>query len=279
MPESMACLYQICGFDIIDTLGHGANSTIYAVKDPQGQIYALKRVVKRDASDQRFLEQARNEHEVANKLQHPALRRSHRMIRHRKIIRTKELLILMELVDGLTLEEAALRDLVVICQLCQKVTVGLGAMHEAGYVHADIKPNNILVTDDHQIKIIDFGQSCPIGTVKARIQGTPDYIAPEQVHRREIMPTTDVFNLGATLYWLLTDKHVPTVIARGPNDLVPVNPDCPPPHEINPEVPPALSSLVMSCVKSQVEERPATMQQVHDRLELAIHQLNNRRAG
>ena len=63
-------------------------------------------------------------------------------------------------------------------------------------------------------KIIDLGQSCPIGTTKSRIQGTPDYIAPEQVKRRTLGPRTDVFNLGATMYWALTGKNVPTLIPK-----------------------------------------------------------------
>jgi serine/threonine-protein kinase len=75
---------------------------------------------------------------------------------------------------------------------------GLRAMHQMGYAHCDIKPNNILRSESGQVKVIDYGQSCRIGTIKERIQGTPDYIAPEQVARRPISVQTDVFNLGAT---------------------------------------------------------------------------------
>ena len=85
-------------------------------------------------------------------------------------------------------------------------------MHQMGYVHCDIKPNNILRNDKGEVKVIDFGQSCKIGTVKERIQGTPDYIAPEQVARRPITVQTDVFNLGATLYWALTGKAHPDAL-------------------------------------------------------------------
>ena len=55
--------------------------------------------------------------------------------------------------------------------------------------------------------MIDYGQSCRIGTIKERIQGTPDYIAPEQVARRPVSVATDVFNLGASLYWALTGSE------------------------------------------------------------------------
>src|SRR5690606_35077399 len=109
--------------------------------------------------------------------------------------------VLMEMVDGLTLEHYVPDNLIELCRIFQQTALGLHAMHEAGYVHADIKPNNILFMDDQRVKIIDFGQSCKADTVKDRIQGTPDYIAPEQVLRRAITPQTDVFNLGATMYW------------------------------------------------------------------------------
>jgi len=57
----------------------------------------------------------------------------------------------------------------------------LGALHNAGWVHCDLKPNNILRDNKGQVKVIDLGQAAKNGTVKKRIQGTPDYMAPEQV--------------------------------------------------------------------------------------------------
>ena len=150
-------------------------------------------------------------------------------------------------------------------------------MHKAGYVHADIKPNNIMITGDNHVKIIDFGQSCPIGTVKERIQGTPDYIAPEQVQRRSIIPQTDVFNLGATMYWLLTQKHVPTLIPKGNAGISLRTEDaCKPPIELNPDVPPALSSLVMDCIHTDAPQRPDNMALVSDRLDIAAKQFKRR---
>ena len=73
-----------------------------------------------------------------------------------------------------------------------------------------------MVSPDGVVKIIDLGQSCAIGTVKPRIQGTPDYIAPEQVHRRAITPKTDIYNPGATMYAVLTGERVPTALADVP---------------------------------------------------------------
>src|SRR5205809_142124 len=80
---------------------------------------------------------------------------------------------------------------------------GLEALHHMGYIHCDLKPNNILVDPGGQVKVIDLGQACKVGTAKSRIQGTPDFIAPEQVKCEAVTARTDVFNLGATMYWTL----------------------------------------------------------------------------
>ena len=277
MTQLMASARQIHGFEIIETLGQGARSTIYAVRDRSGQIYALKHVIKRDESDQRFLVQAIVEYEVSQRLTHPCLRRSYKLIRQRRLIRTSEVLVLMELVDGLTLEQSQIADPLTICKLCELAAAGLEAMHQGGYVHADIKPNNILMTSEDSVKIIDFGQSCKAGTVKERIQGTPDYIAPEQVLRRPITARTDIFNLGATMYWLLTRQHVPTMIPKGePGLSIKTEQSCPTPGELNAAVPPALSSLVMKCVETAQDKRPETMSHVRDWLKIAMEQLSRK---
>ncbi len=265
---------ELLSFQIVGTLGYGARSTIYAVKDGQGASFALKRVTRRSGEDARFLTQAIHEHEIASHFDHPNLRRTHKIIRQRKMFRVSEVLVLMELVEGYSLEQHQPKDLGELCGVMKQVASALGAMHEQGYVHADIKPNNIMVTRDGSVKLIDFGQSCRAGIAKERIQGTPDYIAPEQVKRRPLSPATDAFNLGATLYWLLTDKHVPTLIPRGTAGVTYRDQQQPtPPREQNPDVPPALSSLVMSCIQADPLSRPQSMGEVLNRLDLALAQL------
>jgi serine/threonine-protein kinase len=123
------------------------------------------------------------------------------------------------------------------------------------------------------IKVIDFGQSVKIGTIKERIQGTPDYIAPEQVERRPIMVQTDVYNLGASIYWCLTGKPIPTqytVSKKGEHSFL-LDTLIPSPQTLNPGVPNALSHLVMECISTSWKKRPADMEQLTMRLELAKH--------
>jgi len=279
-------LEQIAGYQVLAVLGHGASSTIYAVMDPRDQqVYAIKRVVRRTPSDQRFVDQAMVEHETAQQIDHPTIRKSHKIIRRRKVLKTSELLVLMEMVDATTLEQHRPESIRQTIRIFRAAAEGLEAMHRAGYVHCDIKPNNILVSGD-TVKIIDLGQSCPLATTKQRIQGTPDYIAPEQVLRRAITAQTDIFNLGATMYWCVTNRHIPTLIPRtqGRDELgvglkEPVK-ELLPPGEINPKVPKALNALILHCLKTEPKERPRSMQEVADRLGIVLHQIDrNEKTG
>jgi serine/threonine protein kinase len=264
---------DIPDFEILSCLGFGARSTIYAVVERKTQqIYALKRVVRKSADDDRFLEQAEQEYAICSQFNHPTLRRAHRLIRRRKMIKISELYLLMDMFDGTSLDVERPSNLPSLLQIFIQVAQGLNEMHKLGYVHADIKPNNILVNDEKQVKIIDFGQSCPVSTVKTRIQGTPDYIAPEQVDRGPLTPATDVFNLGATMYWCVTDRHIPTLMPKKRTSTVAVVPrgELVPPHQLNEQCPIPLSRLIMDCVQNRPSQRPSDMNQLVARMQLAL---------
>jgi len=261
------------GFRVMSELGRGAASIIYLVQDPKTkQIWAMKHVVRDTDKDQRFLDQAITEYEIGSKIRSPRIRRVEKMVTKKSSLLTVgELFLLMEHVDGASVEReppATFEDAVLICE---QVAQGLMNMHGAGFVHADMKPNNIIVDNELNAKVIDLGQSCKIGTVKQRIQGTPDYIAPEQVHRRAITPKTDVYNLGAAMYWMLTRSFVPTALAKADSltgsveDHLLERPR--PTIEINPRVPEMLDKVVMECVEINPDQRPS-MEQVSDRLNL-----------
>jgi serine/threonine-protein kinase len=183
-------------------------------------------------------------------------------------------MLVMEYVDGISEEKVPPRPVEQVVDIARQVAKGMAHMHMHGFVHADMKPNNIMV-DDGVAKIIDLGQSCKSGTVKERIQGTPDYIAPEQVHRRAITPKTDVFNLGATAYWMLTRKNIPTALPKEDGSLVTSLDDAmiekpTPPIELNPRIPQRLSDLVMKCVEVDADARPGSMHEVAEQLQLIL---------
>jgi len=267
---------NIDDYTIIKSLGIGARSIIYLATDEKTkQTIALKRSVFERPEDSRIFEQMENEYKISNRLDHPYLRKCYKLIKVRKGLRVKELLMAMEMFDGFSLEDATTLSLGDVLLVFRMVATGLNAMHQNGYIHCDIKPNNILFNNQSgAIKIIDLGQSCKIGTIKTRIQGTPDYIAPEQVRRQRLDQRTDVFNLGATMYWAFTGKNVPTLIPQQKNDLMTMA--GPPakllaPHEVYPKIPLGISKLVMDCVKDLPSQRPASMPDIISRLDLLVH--------
>jgi eukaryotic-like serine/threonine-protein kinase len=263
------------GYRILRLVGTGAASIIYLVQDPKTkQIWALKHVEKETPKDQRFLDQAESEYRIASELDHPNIRKIDRLIKKKtNLLSTKELYLVMEYIDGVSEDRQQPRTFEKAVEIFEQIARAMHHMHERGYVHADMKPHNIMVSNG-VAKIIDLGQSCKTGTVKERIQGTPDYIAPEQVHRREITPRTDVYNLGATMYWTLTRKHIPTALAKD-DSLIGSKEDhlierATPAIELNPRIHPKLNDLIMQCVEVDPEKRPASMAFVADKLNLIL---------
>ncbi len=200
----------------------------------------------------------------------------HRLIKHRKRLKVHALTLVMELVDATTLDQRLPQSHSHAVKLFHQVARGLAHMHSRGFVHADTKPSNILVTDDDRIKIIDLGQGCPIATVKKRIQGTPGYMAPEQAHRQAITPKTDIYNLGATMYWVLVGEVIPTALPpkdetdslyTGAVDADMVKPPTPPQEKV-PSIHPLLSKQILDCVRVRPDDRPESMAVVANRLEL-----------
>jgi serine/threonine-protein kinase len=268
---------EIAGYRVLARLGKGAASELFAVQDPKTkQVWALKHVVKHSEKDHRFLEQVLTEYMVGSKLDHPNVRAVHRLIKHRRGFRLCAVTLIMELVDAATLDKKLPQSHLEAVKIFYQVARGLAHMHARGFVHADLKPSNIMVTEDDRVKIIDLGQGCAVGTVKKRIQGTPGYMAPEQAHRQAITARTDIYNLGATMYWVLVGEVIPTAMPpkedsdslyTGAVDASMVRPPVPP-NERNPAIHPLLSRQIMDCVRLHPDERPESMMVVANRLEM-----------
>jgi len=273
---------QIVGFDVIQTLGTGAASCLYLVHDTQGAAYTLKYVPINSKKDHRFADQAISEHKIAQRFDDPRIRKSLRIHKIRSVLRLTGVAVVLEHVDGHTLNSFAGAKPSRLYPLFLETAAALDVMHQAGYVHADLKPNNIMATRPQQrqpagVKLIDLGQSCPTGTVKPRIQGTPDYMAPEQAKRRPIDERTDIYCLAATMYNLLTGKTASSGLPDRPDvgmvvasteDRAPRDPI----QELNSDVPPALAALLADCLAHRPADRPESMTRVIERLEIAVQQ-------
>ena len=277
----MGALPELPGYEFVSQIGRGAGATIsLAYEQDTRRPVAIKHVVCRSAEDQRFIAQAETEYRVATQVDHPHLRKYYDIVRVRRWLKTRELFLIMEYVDGRRMEDHPPELLDDMISIFIKVAQGLHAMHLAGYAHADIKPNNILLGRNGALKIIDFGQSCPLGHRKTRLQGTPDYMAPEQVARGKIDHRTDIFNLGATMYWVATGKWFKTMFSTAPAASKKIEIESrrgsQPPHELIPDIPLSLSKLIMECCERSPEMRPLDMRKVASRLEVVQHLIAHR---
>ncbi len=250
-------------FEILGELGQGAASKILHIRDPESyQHYAMKVVIRRTADEGKFLEQAKHEFEVAQKLDHPSLIKVYDIRVLKKWFREREVRTLLEYVNGESLEQMTNPDVGLLVVVFAEVAGAVSFMHRCGVYHADLKPNNIMVSRSGQIKVIDFGLAWFRGDRKGRIQGTPGYLAPEQLRDRLVTEATDIFNLGATMYRLLTGRLASGGITAAGSSFMGGKVVITPVLEIKPNVPKELSDLVSRCCDNKPQKRPANMAEV-----------------
>ena len=148
MSTKLAQPRKIGTYNVLAKLGEGAASVLYAVQNPKTkQVSALKHVIKTDEKSQRFLDQVEQEYAIGSKLDHKTIRKLTKLIRHRKMFKITAVSMIMELVDAMTLDQQLPKNHAQAVVIFSQVARGLAHMHERGFVHADIKPNNVLIGD------------------------------------------------------------------------------------------------------------------------------------
>ena len=250
-------------FEVLGELGQGAASRILHIRDPESyQHYAMKVVVRRTADEQKFLDQAKHEFEIAQKLDHPSLIKVYDIRVIRRWFREREVRTLLEFVNGETLERMKEPGLPLLLIAFAEVAGAVATMHRSGVFHADLKPNNIMVSRSGQVKVIDFGLAWQRGDRKGRVQGTVGYLAPEQMRDRLVTEATDIFNFGATMYRMLTGRLVTGGITDEGGTFMAGKSVITPVHEMKPDISLELSKLVGQCCANRSQKRPTSMNEV-----------------
>src|SRR4029077_8096634 len=157
-----------------------------------------------------------------------------------------------------------------LVQIFAKIASGLVHMHRRGVFHADLKPNNILLSRTGDVKVIDYGLAWIKGEPKGRVQGTPEYMAPEQARKGLVNEQTDLYNLGATMYRLVTWRHPPSTVPTA--DGVSMNEKTfkallKPVEEFAPQAPCELRELIHKCLEYNPHSRPDRASDVQDLLD------------
>jgi serine/threonine protein kinase len=264
-------MHSIGKFLVLETLGSGANSTILHIRrSADSKHYALKVVPIATRDDLKFVDQAEHEFRVAQMLDHPNLIKIYTLERVRDwLFRTRKLHLLIEYVNGRTLDTLPRLSVPRLVQVFVQIAAGLVHLHRRGVYHADLKPGNILLSRSGEVKIIDYGLAWIKGENKGRVQGTPEYMAPEQVKHGIVNERTDIYNFGATMYRLVTWRLPPSSAAK--NDL-PLDAKIQahllkPVQEYNTAAPPALCDLIHSCLEINALKRPERASEIQGALD------------
>lgn len=265
-------------FQVLGTLGTGAHSTILHIRrSADSKQYALKVVPIDSKADWKFLEQAQHELRVAQMLNHPGLLKIFTLETPRDwLFRIRKVHLLSEYVNGKTLDQVKGLTLPRLVQIFARIAAAMTHMHRRNVCHADLKPNNIMLSRAGEVKIIDFGLAWIKGENKDRVQGTPEYIAPEQALHSTVNERTDIYNFGATMYRLVTWRLPPSVVPSADGvkvDAKTFHSMLKPVREFKPDTPRELAQLIESCLSFKPEHRPERMNDVKEVLDQLVERL------
>jgi eukaryotic-like serine/threonine-protein kinase len=182
--------------------------------------------------------------------------------------------VVMEWVEGRLLREfinGSERSIERSIEIALKICNVLAEIHARGFVHLDLKPENIMVDRWDEVKLIDFEPARGIRTgllnlIRSKKMGTPDYASPEQIRGKTAGPASDLYSLGLIFYEMLTGE----VPFSGMNQDISMNlrlrNDAPPPNELNPEISPALNDLVCQTIARDPKKRPSSARVLYEQL-------------
>jgi serine/threonine-protein kinase len=244
-------------------LGQGGMAVVYEVTDTvTGRTVALKRLhAQSDARKQRrSVELFEREFHTLAQLAHPRI-----VEVYDYAVDERGPYYTMELLSGGDLQQLVPMDYRQACAVARDVCSALSLLHSRLMVHRDLSPRNVRCTAEGIAKLIDFGAMVPMGRNKYVVVGTPAYCAPEVVNAQPLDARTDLYGLGATLYYTLTGKHAypakdfPSLVGLWQCGI-------PSPSHFVSDIPEALDALVMDLLCLDPSARPANAAEVMMRL-------------
>ncbi len=266
---------SVVGYEVLELLGRGGMGVVYKAKQLSlDRPVALKFLPADCSQDPVWLERFRREAHTASGLNHPNI-----CTIYDSGDAAGQPYLSLELIDGHTLDawigkRPPVEDL---ARTIRQAALALVAAHEAGVVHRDVKPQNIMVRTDGIVKVLDFGFAprlpAPHGpshdghdTDKGTRIGTILYMSPEQTRAEPVDTATDIFSLGVVLYQLATGRHpfaaqseFGTMHAIATREVVP-------PARLDPEIPAGLDALIRGMLAKDSRLRP-TAADVHEILD------------
>jgi predicted esterase len=256
-------------YEILSAIAAGGMGEVYRARHVKlGREAAIKVLPSELASDPERLRRFEREARAASALNHPGIVTIYDIDEHEGT-----LYIAMELVEGTTLRErlqGARLEPKEAVRIAAAIADGLALAHDAGIVHRDLKPDNVMITRDGHVKILDFGlaKQVPVGaeagsdlatvsrsTVQGAVLGTVPYMSPEQAAGRAVDHLSDQFSFGVVLYEMLCGRRpfsgesVGTVLSAILRDAPP------PPRSLRPDLPRDVERVVHRCLEKDPKNR------------------------
>jgi serine/threonine protein kinase len=250
-----------------DRLGTGGMATVYRARDLMLERTVAIKVLRMDLSaDPEFRELFKQEARAAANLSHPNI-----VTVHDFGLDEDQLFIVMENVPGTDLKTllqqrkrfSTAESVALMVQAC----AGLGYAHRSGLVHCDVKPQNMLISPEMQLKVVDFGIARALASISPEesfevVWGSPLYFSPEQAAGNAPSPASDVYSLGVVMFEMLCGQ--PPFNATTAEELARLHRDAPPPamRSLNATVPQGIEQIVQKALAKQPEARYRTADQL-----------------
>ncbi len=250
-------MYLADRYEILGKIGQGGMSDVYKAKDHVlGRIVAIKVLKAEFAEDTSFVTKFRSEAQAAAALEHPNIVNIYDVGSENGMH-----YIVMECIEGITLKtyiekKGRLTDKEAI-SIAIQVSRGIEAAHNRHIIHRDIKPQNIIISTEGNVKVTDFGiaRAATSNTIHADIMGSVHYTSPEQARNGFVDGRSDIYSLGIVMYEMVTgrvpfDGSSTVAVAIGH-----LQDDLPNPRDFAPELPISLEKIIFKCTQKSPDRR------------------------